>query len=102
MISNIQPDNRLSTRFRARAAVWYAVVVAFVLGSVAPAVACVGCRVNGEGVQQTEQSTVTAGIAFSWSVLFMLFVVSVLLTFMVSYITRMVSELDRRNGAPPQ
>lgn len=76
--------------------------MAFVLGSAAPAAACVGCRVNGEGVRQTEQSTVTAGIAFSWSVLFMLVVVLILLTFMVSYITRMVTELDRRNSAPPQ
>lgn len=69
--------------------------------STSSAWACVGCRVTTDEVARVEPSTVTAGFAFSWSVLFMLFVVGAIITFLVSYITRMVAKIDA-NNQPPQ
>lgn len=71
--------------------------VAALFAGMPGAVACVGCRVAGEAVQKAEPQTVTAGLAFSWSVLFMLAVVGVLLCFMIGYIARTCAEIDRRN-----
>jgi hypothetical protein len=62
--------------------------------------ACVGCRVTTDDVARVEPSTVSAGFAFSWSVLFMLIVVGFLITFLVSYIARAVARLDANNQPP--
>lgn len=68
------------------------------IGSVS---ACVGCRLATDEVARVEPGTVTAGIAFSWSVLFMLFVVGAVITFLVTYISRVVARLDQKNNLPP-
>jgi len=64
------------------------------------ALACVGCRVTTDEVARVEPSTVTAGFAFSWSVLFMLVVVGLIITFLVSYIARVVAQIDAKNQPP--
>jgi hypothetical protein len=64
--------------------------------------ACVGCRQMTEEVKRTEPSTVMAGFAFSWSVLFMLVVVGVMISFLVTYMSRVVQRLNRNNELPPQ
>lgn len=42
------------------------------LFAIADAAACVGCREPGQDTMAKESPTVMAGVAFSWSVLFML------------------------------
>ncbi len=57
--------------------------------------ACVGCREPGAETLAKESSTVLAGWAFSWSVLFMLFFVLLIVAGMSLYIWRTCRRLDR-------
>jgi heme/copper-type cytochrome/quinol oxidase subunit 2 len=57
--------------------------------------ACVGCREPGAETIAKESPTVLAGWAFSWSVLFMLFFVLVIVAGMSIYIWRTCRRLDR-------
>jgi|GEM_PF-894697 Mg2+/Co2+ transporter CorB len=91
-----------SIRTSSAAMAWCAGVILAMAAAVNSAFACVGCRVTSEEMARIEPSTVTAGVAFSWSVLFMLFVVGGILTFLVTYISRVVAQLDQRNNLPPQ
>jgi len=78
-----------------RAAVAVMVFAAFGVSSLQ---ACPGCRTVGEEVERSEPQTVMAGFAFSWSVLFMLAVVFVVLSFLTLFITKTVKSVDRHNG----
>ena len=80
----------------------WAILAIFAFLTPASSWACVGCRQMTDEVKRTEPSTVMAGFAFSWSVLFMLVVVGLILTFLVTYITRVVQRLSRENELPPQ
>jgi hypothetical protein len=57
--------------------------------------ACVGCREPGAETIAKESSTVLAGWAFSWSVLFMLFFALMIVAGMSLYIWRTCRRLDR-------
>jgi hypothetical protein len=57
--------------------------------------ACVGCREPGAETLAKESSTVLAGWAFSWSVLFMLFFALMIVAGMSLYIWRTCRRLDR-------
>jgi len=99
-----QDSSSLQSSIRTRPAgmAWCAGVVLAMAAAVNSAFACVGCRVTSEEMARIEPSTVTAGVAFSWSVLFMLFIVGAILTFLVTYISRVVSRLDQKNHLPLQ
>lgn len=92
---NLSNLNRLLPDLSPASCRCIAVIFAALLLMPSQVFACVGCRVAGDEVRKVEPETVTAGLAFSWSVLFMLVVVFLLITFMVSYISRMVSRLDK-------
>lgn len=68
----------------------------FVVAS-APVQACVGCREPGTLTLEHESSTVLAGMAFSWSVLFMLGFVMMIVFGMSFYIWRTCRQLDQRH-----
>jgi heme/copper-type cytochrome/quinol oxidase subunit 2 len=57
--------------------------------------ACVGCREPGSETIAKESATVLAGWAFSWSVLFMLLCVFLVVSGMLSYIWQTCRRLDR-------
>jgi len=57
--------------------------------------ACVGCREPGSETIAKESATVLAGWAFSWSVLFMLLFVFVIVGGMSFYIWQTCRRLDR-------
>ena len=57
--------------------------------------ACVGCREPGAETISKESPTVLAGWAFSWSVLFMLLFVLLVVAGMSLYIWRTCQRLDR-------
>lgn len=57
--------------------------------------ACVGCREPGSQTVANESPTVLAGWAFSWSVLFMLLCVLLILGGMSFYIWQTCRRLDR-------
>lgn len=57
--------------------------------------ACVGCREPGSETIARESPTVLAGWAFSWSVLFMLLCVFLVVAGMLSYIWQTCRRLDR-------
>jgi len=59
--------------------------------------ACVGCREPGTLTLEHEAPTVLAGMAFSWSVLFMLGFVMAIVLGMSLYIWRTCRQLDQRN-----
>ncbi len=61
--------------------------------------ACVGCREPGTQTIDHESPTVLAGMAFSWSVIFMLTVVLALVAAMSLYIWRTCARLDRDRAA---
>jgi heme/copper-type cytochrome/quinol oxidase subunit 2 len=63
------------------------------------ALACVGCREPGAETIAKESSTVLAGWAFSWSVLFMLFFVLLVVAGMSFYIWRTCRRVDREAAA---
>jgi heme/copper-type cytochrome/quinol oxidase subunit 2 len=57
--------------------------------------ACVGCREPGSETISKESLTVLAGWAFSWSVLFMLLFVLLIVSGMSFYIWQTCRRLDR-------
>ena len=57
--------------------------------------ACVGCREPGSETIAKESPTVLAGLAFSWSVLFMLCFVLLIVGGMSLYIWQTCRRLDR-------
>lgn len=65
-----------------------------------PAVAnaCVGCREPGSDTINHESPTVMAGIAFSWSVLFMLAFALAVVTGMSAYIWRTCQRIERERA----
>lgn len=62
-----------------------------------PAQACVGCREPGTLTLEHESPTVLAGMAFSWSVLFMLGFVMLIGFGMSFYIWRTCRALDQKH-----
>jgi hypothetical protein len=62
--------------------------------------ACVGCREPGTETLLHESPTVMAGSAFSWSVLFMLAFVFVMIGGMTFYIWRTCQRLERERVRP--
>ena len=60
--------------------------LAFFLDSATKGLACVGCREPGTETLVSESSTVLAGVAFSWSVLFMLGFVFLIVGGLAAYI----------------
>lgn len=73
---------------------WTLLVTLFLLS--APSVyACVGCRTPGE---KTEDLTVRAGIALSWSVLFMLATVGTVLGFLGWYMAKHCRQLNAEHA----
>lgn len=73
---------------------WMFVVAVALLAPVSGANACVGCRQVGEGVAKVEPETIQAGIALSWSVLFLLAVVFGVLTFFGFYVARTIARIE--------
>ncbi len=75
---------------------WF--VVASVLLLVHQAAACVGCREPGAETVAKESPTVMAGVAFSWSVLFMLCFVLLLVAGMSLFIGQTCRRIERERG----
>lgn len=77
-------------------------VALLVLGSVwlgaVPVQACPGCRTQGEMVELGEPETVTASLAMSWSVLFLLVVLGGVGGFLGVYIRNTVIRVDAANS----
>jgi len=71
-----------------------AMLLALILIHAPSAVACVGCREPGALTLDKESPTVLAGVAFSWSVLFMLCFVLLIVVGMSVYIWRTVQQLE--------
>lgn len=61
--------------------------------------ACVGCRAPGESLGN-QDATIQAGIALSWSVMFLLAVVVGVLTFLGAVLSKAIREADRRTNFP--
>ncbi len=76
---------------------WPILLTAF-LFLLADASACVGCREPGSDVMAKESPTVMAGIAFSWSVLFMLLFVCLIVGGMSLYIGKTCRRLERERS----
>jgi len=76
------------------ASLWALIATAFLM-AIPTAEACVGCRAPGA---KTEELTVTAGVALSWSVLFMLTVIGCVLAFLGWYIARYCEQLNREHA----
>ena len=70
-------------------------VLAFFLLAAEGVLACVGCREPGSETIARESPTVLAGWAFSWSVLFMLLFVFLIIGGMSLYIWRTCKRLER-------
>jgi heme/copper-type cytochrome/quinol oxidase subunit 2 len=70
-----------------------ALLTAFALTGIQSVFACEGCRVPNP----SEPATIQAGIGLSWSVLFMLVVVAVILSGMTWFITKTCRQVDRQN-----
>ncbi|HRJ70860.1 MAG TPA: hypothetical protein PLS03_01475 [Terrimicrobiaceae bacterium] len=60
--------------------------------------ACVGCREPGAETVAKESPTVMAGVAFSWSVLFMLCFVLLLVAGMSLFIGQTCRRIERERG----
>jgi hypothetical protein len=63
-----------------------------------PMEACPGCRTQGELVALEEPETVRAGMAMSWSVLFLLAVLTGIGGFLTVYIRSAVARVDEANS----
>ena len=61
--------------------------------------ACPGCRTQGEMVELEEPETVSASLALSWSVVFLLAVLAGIGGFLSIYIRNAVVRVDRENSA---
>ena len=80
-----------------RGSIFPAVVLAALFSAVDCVVACVGCREQGSETVARESPTVLAGWAFSWSVLFMLLFVFLIVGGMSLYIWRTCRRLERES-----
>lgn len=76
-----------------------ALAVSFLLANAPSALACVGCREPGAGTIAHEPQTVASGVAFSWSVLFMLVVVLSIIAGMTLFIWRSCVSIERERAA---
>jgi len=75
------------------------VALALVLGFLpAAAHACVGCREPGSETLNHESPTVMAGVAFSWSVLFMLTFALAVVLGMSAYIWHTCQRIERERA----
>jgi hypothetical protein len=72
-------------------------VTAWMLFQTTVAQACVGCREPGTDTMNHESPTVMAGLAFSWSVLFMLGFVLLMIGGMSFYIWQTCRRLAQTN-----
>ncbi len=77
---------------------WSLVICHWSFGFVSSAQACVGCREPGSETMNHEAPTVMAGIAFSWSVLFMLIFALTVVGGMSAYIWRTCQRIDRERA----
>ena len=80
-----------------RGSIFPAVVLAALFSAVDCVTACVGCREPGSETVAKESPTVLAGWAFSWSVLFMLLFVFLIVGGMSLYIWRTCRRLERES-----
>jgi len=71
------------------------ILLALILCHAPSALACVGCREPGAQTLAKESPTVLAGAAFSWSVLFMLAFVMLIVIGMSVYIWHTCRHLER-------
>ncbi len=63
-----------------------------------PAAACPGCQTQGQVVELDEPQTVSASMALSWSVLFLLIVLAGVGGFLGVYIKKTVARVDLENA----
>jgi hypothetical protein len=77
-----------------------AVMLAALFSAADCVMACVGCREPGSETIAKESPTVLAGWAFSWSVLFMLLFVFLIIGGMSLYIWRTCRRLEREPIPP--
>jgi len=75
-----------------------AIAITGLFASLAGASACVGCREPGDITMTQERSTVLAGEAFSWSVLFMLGFALLAIGGLCFYIWKTCQRLDRERA----
>jgi hypothetical protein len=80
-----------------RVSIFLAVVLAAMISAADCVMACVGCREPGSETVAKESPTVLAGWAFSWSVLFMLLLVFLVIGGMSLYIWRTCRRLERES-----
>jgi hypothetical protein len=80
-----------------RASIFPAVVLAALFSAADCLMACVGCREPGSETVAKESPTVLAGWAFSWSVLFMLVFVFLIVGGMSLYIWQTCRRLERES-----
>jgi hypothetical protein len=80
-----------------RVSIFLALVLAALISTADCVMACVGCREPGTETVVKESSTVLAGWAFSWSVLFMLLFVFLVIGGMSLYIWRTCRRLERES-----
>jgi hypothetical protein len=76
-----------------------AITLSFFLIHLPGALACVGCRETGLNANE-EPQTITAGIALSWGVLTMLFMVFFVVGTMTYYIVNTCRRLDNERRMP--
>jgi hypothetical protein len=77
---------------------WSLVVGPWSLGLLSNAQACVGCREPGSETINHESPTVLAGVAFSWSVLFMLAFALLVVGLMGAYIWHTCQRIERERA----
>lgn len=70
------------------------IAVALAVWCAAPVQACPGCRTTGEMVRLQEPQTIEAGMALSWSVLFLLVVVGGVLSVLGFLIAKTIRRLE--------
>jgi heme/copper-type cytochrome/quinol oxidase subunit 2 len=80
-----------------RASIFPAVVLGALFSAADCLMACVGCREPGSETVAKESPTVLAGWAFSWSVLFMLVFVFLIVGGMSLYIWQTCRRLERES-----
>lgn len=77
---------------------FFAIALAGFFAALPGAFACVGCREPGDITLAQESSTVQAGEAFSWSVIFMLAAALAAIGGMAYYIWQTCLRLDRERA----
>jgi hypothetical protein len=76
----------------------WSIFLTALLFAVADAAACVGCREPGQETIAKESPTVMAGVAFSWSVLFMLAFALLVIGSMSYYIGKTCRRIDQERS----